>query len=96
MGAGSSGQPWWPPLLLLLLLLGPAGARAQEDEDGDYEELVLGFRSEEDILADTAQHAATATFHRCAKVRALGWEAGANWRGNPGGGHHLSVLGLLL
>uniref|UniRef100_A0A287BBJ9 Proprotein convertase subtilisin/kexin type 9 n=1 Tax=Sus scrofa TaxID=9823 RepID=A0A287BBJ9_PIG len=67
MGAGSSGQPWWPPLLLLLLLLGPAGARAQEDEDGDYEELVLGFRSEEDILADTAQHAATATFHRCAK-----------------------------
>ncbi|TKC39824.1 hypothetical protein EI555_007448 [Monodon monoceros] len=64
----SSGRPWWPPLLLLLLLLlGPAGARAQEDEDGDYEELVLAFRSEEDSSADTAQNVATATFHRCAK-----------------------------
>uniref|UniRef100_A0A8C3WY28 Proprotein convertase subtilisin/kexin type 9 n=1 Tax=Catagonus wagneri TaxID=51154 RepID=A0A8C3WY28_9CETA len=65
MGTGSSGQPWRP--LLLLLLLWPAGARAQEDDDGDYEELVLAFRSEEDGLADTAQHVATATFHRCAK-----------------------------
>nr|XP_033722024.1 proprotein convertase subtilisin/kexin type 9 isoform X3 [Tursiops truncatus] len=68
MGTGSSRRPWWPPLLLLLLLLlGPAGARAQEDEDGDYEELVLAFRSEEDSSADTAQNVATATFHRCAK-----------------------------
>ncbi|XP_029084855.1 proprotein convertase subtilisin/kexin type 9 isoform X3 [Monodon monoceros] len=68
MVTGSSRRPWWPPLLLLLLLLlGPAGARAQEDEDGDYEELVLAFRSEEDSSADTAQNVATATFHRCAK-----------------------------
>ncbi|XP_059939926.1 proprotein convertase subtilisin/kexin type 9 isoform X2 [Mesoplodon densirostris] len=70
MGTGSSRRPWWPPPLLLLLLLlplGPAGARAQEDEDGDYEELVLAFRSEEDTSADTAQNVATATFHRCAK-----------------------------
>ncbi|XP_069336150.1 proprotein convertase subtilisin/kexin type 9 isoform X7 [Eulemur rufifrons] len=68
MGTGSSGRPWWPlPLLLLLLLLGPACARAQEDEDGDYEELVLSFRSEEYGPADTAQHTVTATFHRCAK-----------------------------
>ncbi|XP_065732074.1 proprotein convertase subtilisin/kexin type 9 isoform X6 [Phocoena phocoena] len=68
MVTGSSRRPWWPPLLLLLLLLlGPAGARAQEDEDGDYEELVLAFRSEEDSSADTAQNVAIATFHRCAK-----------------------------
>lgn len=93
MGTGSSRRPWWPPLLLLLLLLlGPAGARAQEDEDGDYEELVLAFRSEEDSSADTAQNVATATFHRCAKVRTPGWEAGANPRGDPGGGHILSDL----
>ncbi|KAF5923120.1 hypothetical protein HPG69_012209 [Diceros bicornis minor] len=65
MGTGVSGQ-WWPPLLLLLLL-GPAGARAQEDDDGDYEELVLAFRSEEDGPAEAAQPVATATFHRCAK-----------------------------
>ncbi|XP_024595024.1 proprotein convertase subtilisin/kexin type 9 [Neophocaena asiaeorientalis asiaeorientalis] len=37
------------------------------DEDGDYEELVLAFRSEEDSSADTAQNVAIATFHRCAK-----------------------------
>ncbi|XP_069336149.1 proprotein convertase subtilisin/kexin type 9 isoform X6 [Eulemur rufifrons] len=72
MGTGSSGRPWWPlPLLLLLLLLGPACARAQEDEDGDYEELVLSFRSEEYGPADTAQHTVTATFHRCAKALKL-------------------------
>ena len=93
MGTGSSRRPWWPPLLLLLLLLlGPAGARAQEDEDGDYEELVLAFRSEENSSADTAQNVATATFHRCAKVRTPRWEAGANPRGDPGGGHILSGL----
>ncbi|XP_010345140.1 proprotein convertase subtilisin/kexin type 9 isoform X2 [Saimiri boliviensis] len=68
MGTVSSRRLWWPlPLLLLLLLLGPAGARAQEDDDGDYEELVLALRSEEDGLADALQHGATATFHRCAK-----------------------------
>ncbi|XP_065732066.1 proprotein convertase subtilisin/kexin type 9 isoform X5 [Phocoena phocoena] len=72
MVTGSSRRPWWPPLLLLLLLLlGPAGARAQEDEDGDYEELVLAFRSEEDSSADTAQNVAIATFHRCAKALTL-------------------------
>ncbi|XP_058286542.1 proprotein convertase subtilisin/kexin type 9 [Hylobates moloch] len=68
MGTISSRRSWWPlPLLLLLLLLGPAGAHAQEDEDGDYEELVLALRSEEDGLADAPEHGATATFHRCAK-----------------------------
>ncbi|XP_053431325.1 proprotein convertase subtilisin/kexin type 9 isoform X3 [Nycticebus coucang] len=69
MGTGSPRRPWWllQPLLLLLLLRGPAGVRAQEDEDGDYEELVLAFRSEEDAPVDAAPHAATATFHRCAK-----------------------------
>ncbi|XP_027626689.1 proprotein convertase subtilisin/kexin type 9 [Tupaia chinensis] len=67
MGTGNSRQPRWPPLLLLLVLLGPAVARAQEDEDGDYEELVLAFPSEEDGPADAAQHVATATFNRCAK-----------------------------
>uniref|UniRef100_A0A8C4M5Y8 Proprotein convertase subtilisin/kexin type 9 n=1 Tax=Equus asinus TaxID=9793 RepID=A0A8C4M5Y8_EQUAS len=36
---------WWP---LLLLLLGSAGARAHDPDDGDYEELVLALRSEED------------------------------------------------
>lgn len=72
MGTVSSRRSWWPlPLpLLLLLLLGAAGARAQEDEDGDYEELVLALRSEEDGLADAPEHGATASFHRCAKVRA--------------------------
>ncbi|XP_055089762.1 proprotein convertase subtilisin/kexin type 9 isoform X2 [Symphalangus syndactylus] len=70
MGTVSSRRSWWPLpllLLLLLLLLGPAGAHAQEDEDGDYEELVLALRSEEDGLADAPEHGATATFHRCAK-----------------------------
>ncbi|KAB1268964.1 Proprotein convertase subtilisin/kexin type 9 [Camelus dromedarius] len=68
MGADSSWRPWWPPLLLLLLLLlGPGGSGVQEDEDGDYEEMVLAFRSEEDGLTDTTQHVATASFHRCAK-----------------------------
>lgn len=71
MGNGGSGRPWWPlaPMLLLLLLLGPAGARARarEDEDGDYEELAFSFPSEEDDPANTAQHVASATFHRCAK-----------------------------
>ncbi|XP_037683045.1 proprotein convertase subtilisin/kexin type 9 isoform X2 [Choloepus didactylus] len=57
----------WRPLLLLLVFLGPAGAHAQEDEDGDYEELVFTFQSEEDGPADAAQNMATATFHRCAK-----------------------------
>ncbi|KAM6172473.1 proprotein convertase subtilisin/kexin type 9 [Erethizon dorsatum] len=57
--------PWWP--MLLLLLLGPARAGAQEDEDGDYEELALAFPSEEDGPADAAPHVPTATFHRCAK-----------------------------
>ncbi|XP_012662656.1 proprotein convertase subtilisin/kexin type 9 [Otolemur garnettii] len=69
MGTSSRRRPWWllKPLLLLLLLLGPARVRAQEDEDADYEELVLAFRSEEDGPADAAPHTATATFHRCAK-----------------------------
>ncbi|KAM9242986.1 proprotein convertase subtilisin/kexin type 9 isoform 6-T6 [Dugong dugon] len=67
MGTGSCGRPWWPLLLLLLPLLGPAGASAQEDEDGDYEELVLAFLSEDDGPADVAQQVAIATFHRCAK-----------------------------
>ncbi|XP_004371755.1 proprotein convertase subtilisin/kexin type 9 [Trichechus manatus latirostris] len=67
MGTGSCGRPWWPLLLLLLTLLGPAGASAQEDEDGDYEELVLAFLSEDDGPADVAQQVAIATFHRCAK-----------------------------
>ncbi|XP_007954479.1 proprotein convertase subtilisin/kexin type 9 [Orycteropus afer afer] len=70
MGTGSCRRPWWQPLLLLLLLvqlLGPEGARAQDDEDGDYEELVFAFSSEEDGPADLAQQVAVATFHRCAK-----------------------------
>ena len=36
--------PLLPPLLLLLLLLCPTGAGAQ-DEDGDYEELMLALPS---------------------------------------------------
>ncbi|KAM9242987.1 proprotein convertase subtilisin/kexin type 9 isoform 7-T7 [Dugong dugon] len=71
MGTGSCGRPWWPLLLLLLPLLGPAGASAQEDEDGDYEELVLAFLSEDDGPADVAQQVAIATFHRCAKALRL-------------------------
>ncbi|XP_029419328.1 proprotein convertase subtilisin/kexin type 9 isoform X2 [Nannospalax galili] len=70
MGPGCSVWPRRPPLslwLLLLLLLRPAGARALEDEEGDYEELVLALPSEEDGLADAAPHVVTATFHRCAK-----------------------------
>lgn len=43
---------WWP---LLLLLLGSAGARAHDPDDGDYEELVLALRSEEDGPAHAAQ-----------------------------------------
>uniref|UniRef100_A0A8C4M5W1 Proprotein convertase subtilisin/kexin type 9 n=1 Tax=Equus asinus TaxID=9793 RepID=A0A8C4M5W1_EQUAS len=42
---------WWP---LLLLLLGSAGARAHDPDDGDYEELVLALRSEEDGPAHDA------------------------------------------
>lgn len=57
-----------PPLLLLLLLC-PVGAGAQ-DEDADYEELMLALPSQEDGLADEVPHVATATFRRCAKVRA--------------------------
>nr|XP_010589541.1 proprotein convertase subtilisin/kexin type 9 isoform X1 [Loxodonta africana] len=67
MGTGSCGRLRWPLLLLLLLLLGPMGARAQEDEDRDYEELVLAFLSKDDGPADLAEQVATATFHRCAK-----------------------------
>uniref|UniRef100_I3M601 Proprotein convertase subtilisin/kexin type 9 n=1 Tax=Ictidomys tridecemlineatus TaxID=43179 RepID=I3M601_ICTTR len=69
MGTGSSTRPWWPlpSLLLLLLFLSPANAHSQEDEDGDYEELVLAFPSEEDGPAESAPHMSTATFHRCAK-----------------------------
>jgi proprotein convertase subtilisin/kexin type 9 len=59
--------PLLPPLLLLLLLLCPTGAGAQ-DEDGDYEELMLALPSQEDGLADEAAHVATATFRRCSKV----------------------------
>lgn len=58
--------PLLPPLLLLLLLLCPTGAGAQ-DEDGDYEELMLALPSQEDGLADEAAHVATATFRRCSK-----------------------------
>lgn len=70
MGTGSSTRPRWllPSLLLLLpLFLSPTNAHAQEDEDGDYEELVLAFPSEEDGPAESAPHVVTATFHRCAK-----------------------------
>lgn len=59
----------WPlsPLLLLLLLLCPVGAGAQ-DEDADYEELMLALPSQEDGQADEVPHVATATFRRCSKV----------------------------
>ncbi|CAO2588324.1 Proprotein convertase subtilisin/kexin type 9 [Lemmus lemmus] len=58
----------WPlsPLLLLLVLLCPMGARAQE-EDADYEELMLALQAQEDGLADEVPHVATATFRRCSK-----------------------------
>lgn len=59
----------WPlsPQLLLLLLLCPTGSGAQ-DEDGDYEELMLALPSQEESLVDEASHMATATFRRCSKV----------------------------
>ncbi|XP_038189356.1 proprotein convertase subtilisin/kexin type 9 isoform X2 [Arvicola amphibius] len=58
----------WPlsPLLLLLLLLHPVGAGAQ-DEDADYEELMLALPSQEDGLAGEIPHVVTATFRRCSK-----------------------------
>lgn len=57
----------WPLLPLLLLLLRPVGAGAQ-DEDADYEELMLALPSQEDGLTDEVPHVATATFRRCSKV----------------------------
>ncbi|XP_006879886.1 PREDICTED: proprotein convertase subtilisin/kexin type 9 [Elephantulus edwardii] len=63
----SRRQLWWPLLLLLPLLLGPAGARALEDEDTDYEELVLSLALEEDRPTDAARHAVLAPFYRCSK-----------------------------
>lgn len=63
--------PMSPLLLLLLLLLRPMGAGAQ-DEDADYEELMLALPSQEDGLADEVPHVATATFRRCSKVWARG------------------------
>ncbi|XP_012577580.1 PREDICTED: proprotein convertase subtilisin/kexin type 9 [Condylura cristata] len=80
MGAGSPRRPSWllspppPPPLLLLLFLGLAGAGRQVDKVGDYQESVLALVSEAeaDGRADTAEPLATATFHRCAKVRAPG------------------------
>lgn len=66
MGTHCSAWPLLPPLLLLLLLC-PTGAGAQ-DEDGDYEELMLTLPSQEDGLADEVAHVATATFRRCSKV----------------------------
>ncbi|XP_049992045.1 proprotein convertase subtilisin/kexin type 9 isoform X1 [Alexandromys fortis] len=56
----------WPLLPLLLLLLRPVGAGAQ-DEDADYEELMLALPSQEDGLTDEVPHVATATFRRCSK-----------------------------
>ncbi|XP_077005643.1 proprotein convertase subtilisin/kexin type 9 [Tamandua tetradactyla] len=71
MGTGGSVRLWRPLLLQLLLqlllFLGPASAHTPGDADGDYEELVLTFQSEEDDPADATQNVATATFHRCAK-----------------------------
>lgn len=61
----------WLLLPLLLLLLRPVGAGAQ-DEDADYEELMLALPSQEDGLADEVPHVATATFRRCSKVWARG------------------------
>ncbi|XP_052031559.1 proprotein convertase subtilisin/kexin type 9 isoform X5 [Apodemus sylvaticus] len=66
MGTHCSAWPRWPLLPLLLLLLCPTGTGAQ-DEDGDYEELMLALPSQEDGLADEATHVATATFRRCSK-----------------------------
>ncbi|XP_028743857.1 proprotein convertase subtilisin/kexin type 9 isoform X2 [Peromyscus leucopus] len=68
MGARCFVRLRWPlsPLLLLLLFLRPVGAGAQ-DEDADYEELMLALRSQEDGLADEVPHVATATFRRCSK-----------------------------
>ncbi|XP_051044251.1 proprotein convertase subtilisin/kexin type 9 [Phodopus roborovskii] len=68
MGTSCSARLWWllSPLLLLLLLLCHMGAGAQ-DEDTEYEELMLALPSQEDGLADEALHVATATFHRCSK-----------------------------
>lgn len=68
MGIRCSAWLRWPlsPQLLLLLLLCPTGSRAQ-DEDGDYEELMLALPSQEDSLVDEASHVATATFRRCSK-----------------------------
>lgn len=71
MGTSCSVRPLWllTPLLLLLLLC-HMGARAQ-DEDAEYEELMLALRSQEDGLAEEeAPHVATAPFHRCSKVQA--------------------------
>ncbi|EGV91718.1 Proprotein convertase subtilisin/kexin type 9 [Cricetulus griseus] len=68
MGTSCSVRPLWllTPLLLLLLLC-HMGARAQ-DEDAEYEELMLALRSQEDGLAEEeAPHVATAPFHRCSK-----------------------------
>lgn len=53
---------------MLLLLLCPTGAGGAQDEDGDYEELMLTLPSQEDGLADEAAHVATASFRRCSKV----------------------------
>lgn len=88
MGTHCSAWPRWPlsPLLsLLLLLLCPTGVGAQ-DEDGDYEELMLALPSQEDGLADEAAHVATATFRRCSKV----WVRDARQRGCFGVGVLLS------
>ncbi|KAG8518920.1 Proprotein convertase subtilisin/kexin type 9, partial [Galemys pyrenaicus] len=61
MGAGSHRASSWPPSLLLLLVLGLAGAGPQVDEVDGYK------KTEEDGHANTVEHLATATFHRCAK-----------------------------
>ncbi|XP_040612979.1 proprotein convertase subtilisin/kexin type 9 isoform X2 [Mesocricetus auratus] len=69
MGTSCSARPRWllSPLLLLLLLLRYMGASAQ-DEDAEYEELMLTLQSQDDGLADETDEApqgATAAFHRC-------------------------------
>ncbi|XP_051027820.1 proprotein convertase subtilisin/kexin type 9 [Acomys russatus] len=66
MGTRCSAWPLSLLPLLLLLLLRPTGASSQ-DEDSDYEELMLALPSQEDGLADEAPHVATATFRRCSK-----------------------------